>query len=109
MMRPLQIRCASRWWARARGLIGHPRLCLGQGLLIHPCRAVHGWGMRYPLDLAFLDRQAHILKIDVLKPGGWAVCWTACSVLELAPGSVAYYGWKEGECVAAFIPSATRS
>ncbi|MCK9507252.1 MAG: DUF192 domain-containing protein [Pigmentiphaga sp.] len=106
-MKPLQLRCAYRWRDRARGLIGYPRLRLGQGLLIHPCRAVHGWGMRYPLDVAFLDRQARIRKMGVLKPGGWLVCWTACAALELAPGSLAYYGWKEGQCVAALVPPVT--
>src|SRR5690606_31751883 len=53
-MKPLELREARQVWARARGLIGYPRLRLGQGLLIHRCREVHGWGMRYPLDVAFL-------------------------------------------------------
>jgi uncharacterized protein len=50
-----RVRVADRFWLRARGLLGRPALAEGEGLLLRPCRAVHTWGMRYPIDVAFLD------------------------------------------------------
>lgn len=94
---PLRIRLADHGWARARGLIAYPRLRLGEGLWLRPCRAVHAWGMSYPLDVVFLDADQRIVKIGVLRPGGCLGCWAARSVVELAPGSVRHYRWQRGE------------
>jgi uncharacterized membrane protein (UPF0127 family) len=61
--RPLatRVRLADRFWLRARGLLGRPRLAEDEGLLLRPCRAVHTWGMRYPIDVAFLDPGGTVL------------------------------------------------
>lgn len=56
-----RVRLADRFWLRARGLLGRPPLGDGEGLLLRPCRAVHTWGMRYPIDVAFLDRTGTVL------------------------------------------------
>jgi len=42
--------------ARLLGLAGLERDEAGPGLLIPRCRSVHTFGMRFPLDLVFLDR-----------------------------------------------------
>jgi uncharacterized protein len=52
---------ADRFWLRARGLLGRRRLEGGEGLLIRPCRAVHTFGMGYPIDVAFLDEEGTIV------------------------------------------------
>lgn len=52
---------ADSFWLRARGLLGRPRLEHDEGLLIHPCRAVHTLGMRYPIDVAFLDERGIVV------------------------------------------------
>lgn len=76
-------------WDRLRGLLGRPRLQAGEGLLIDPCPSVHTIGMTYPLDLAFLDADFHLLKqVSDLKPLRWAACTNARATLELAPGSL---------------------
>ncbi|MGH2955264.1 MAG: DUF192 domain-containing protein [Solirubrobacterales bacterium] len=41
--------------ARLLGLAGLRRECAGAGLLIPRCRSVHTVGMRFGLDLVFLD------------------------------------------------------
>lgn len=83
---------------RMRGLLGRPRLVPGEGLLLDPCRAVHTAGMRYPLDLAFLDRAWRIARLVVaLPPWRVAACLGAVMTLELAPGSVAALGLNAGE------------
>lgn len=47
-----------------RGLIGHS-LKPGEGLLLSPCRQVHTFGMSYPIDVVFCDRDwlvVHLVK-----------------------------------------------
>ena len=41
--------------ARLLGLAGLERLPAGRALLIPACRAVHTWGMRFALDVAFVE------------------------------------------------------
>ena len=37
-------------------MLGRPAPRPGEGLLLTPCSSVHMYGMRFPLDVAFLDR-----------------------------------------------------
>jgi uncharacterized protein len=53
-------------WLRLRGLLGRPEPEPGEGLLIHPCRAVHMYGMRYGIDVIFLDQEG---RVEALYPG----------------------------------------
>lgn len=47
--------------SRARGLLGtRPD---GDSLLLAPCNDVHTLGMRYPLDIAFVDRTGLVLEV----------------------------------------------
>jgi uncharacterized protein len=85
-------------WDRARGLLGRPRLEAGEGLLIDPCPSVHTVGMRYPLDLVFLDAEFRLLKqVSALPPLRWAGCKQARATLELAPGSLAALNLEPGD------------
>ncbi len=52
---------ADRFWRRALGLLGRTPLVEGEGLLLRPCKAVHTWGMRYPIDVAFLDGRGRVV------------------------------------------------
>ena len=76
------------FWERMRGLLGTGSLPVGTGLLIDPCAAVHTIGMRYPLDLVFLDRHGVVVRVcrDV-PPGRFSVGDVhARMTLEVAPG-----------------------
>ena len=48
---------------RMRGLLALPPLQGGEGLLIESCSSVHTIGMRYSLDLAFIDRHWVVRKL----------------------------------------------
>ncbi len=75
---------------RVRGLLGRPALTREQGLLIRPCNSIHTIGMRYPIDLVFLDRQWIIKKLVYdLRP--WRLAWSpgASMVVELQGGTLA--------------------
>ena len=73
---------------RMRGLLGRPQLNEDEGLIINPCSSIHTAGMRYPIDLVFLDRNWIIIKtVTALKPWRMAACPAASMVLELPTGS----------------------
>ena len=75
---------------RRTGLLKHPGLEPGQGLWIVPCEAVHTFGMKFPIDVLFLNKQWKVLKIRrEMGRRGMAVSLLAHSVLELPAGAAA--------------------
>ena len=88
-------------WDRMRGLLGRPPLAEGEGLLIETCGMVHTFGMRYRLDLAFLDPQGRVCKLVAgLGPARCAGSLAAQATLELAPGALEKAGLKIGDRLA---------
>src|SRR5690606_831737 len=86
----LALRRAGGAWQRLRGLLGGPRLAPGQALWLDPCRAIHTAGMRYAIDVAFVDGRGRVVRIiHGLRPWRWACCWRARSVVEMAAGEAA--------------------
>ena len=75
---------------RRTGLLKHSDLNPGEGLWIAPCEAVHTIGMKFPIDLVYLNKQRQVVKIrgDL---GKWRLsgCLRAHSVLELPSGRAA--------------------
>ena len=84
------LKIASSFIARTKGLLGTHDLALGSGLWIHRCNSIHTFFMRYSLDCIFLDKDMHVCKLvrDV-KPGRvvWPI-WDAASVIEMKAGSL---------------------
>ena len=74
--------------SRKTGLLKHDRLERGQGLWINPCEGVHTIGMKFPIDVLFLDKKRRVVKIRAKMPR-WriAACLRAHSVLELPSGT----------------------
>lgn len=90
-------RARSRW-ERLRGLLGRRPLAPDEALLIEPCASVHTFGMGYPIDLAFLDREGRVLRIvRELKPLRVAVRPGARATLEMAAGAAAGLGLRAGD------------
>jgi uncharacterized membrane protein (UPF0127 family) len=54
---------------RMRGLLGRRALEPGRGLLLERTRTIHTFGMRFPLRVAFLDRELRVLEVQDLPPG----------------------------------------
>lgn len=78
---------------RMRGLLWRPALAPGQGLLIAPCNSVHTFGMRYAIDVVFLDREGRVLKVyPALKPLRMAMARGARQVIEMAAGEASRLG-----------------
>lgn len=83
---------------RRTGLLAHHSLQLGEGLWIVPCEAVHTIGMKFAIDVLFLDKKRKVLKIRKdMKQWRMAACFRAHSVLELPAGSAAATGTIVGD------------
>ena len=69
--------------ARLLGLALLDRERAGSGLWIPRCRSVHTFGMRFDLDVVFVDRSGLPLRrVDRLGPSRLAYCRGAYGVLE---------------------------
>jgi uncharacterized membrane protein (UPF0127 family) len=101
-----RIRPADRFLRRLRGLLGTSSLAPGDGLWIVPCVRVHTVGMRYPLDLAFLDADGTVVGcVDALPPNRVSPAFRgARGVLELPPGTIARTGTRPGDTLR-FLPA----
>lgn len=92
----LRYHAAEGFLARARGLIGRPPPLPGCALLLHGVRVVHGFGMRYPLDLVFLDHDGNLVDCAILRPWQVAGCRAARHVLEMRAGEIERLGLRRG-------------
>lgn len=71
---------------RARGLLGRRGLPARHGLWLGT-RSVHTVGMRFTLDLVWLDRGGAVVRVDTqVGPRRMRVCLRARGVVELAAG-----------------------
>lgn len=80
--------------ARRVGLLKHERLEPEQGLYILgrswiPFMAIHTFGMKFPIDVLFLDKNQRVLRLETIHPN--RIVWVrgARGALELAQGAVA--------------------
>jgi protein-S-isoprenylcysteine O-methyltransferase Ste14/uncharacterized membrane protein (UPF0127 family) len=76
---------------RLTGLLGSYPPDLRRALYIIPCNAVHTFGMRYALDIAFLDGEGSVVRlITGLAPNRLTgTVPSAATALEFAPGALA--------------------
>jgi uncharacterized membrane protein (UPF0127 family) len=86
-------------WSRLRGLLGSPPLRQGQGLLLDSCSWIHTLGMRFPIDVLYLNRERVVLRTDVnMRPNRVGpLVWRACSVVELPVGAIERTGTRIGD------------
>lgn len=83
---------------RRRGLLKHSSLEPGDGLWIAPCEAVHSFGMKFAIDVLYLDKKKKVKKIRAnMVPRRMSACLTAHSVLELPSGTAEATGTQRGD------------
>jgi uncharacterized protein len=70
--------------ARLLGLAWRDRAAAGSGLLIPRCASVHTFGMRFALDVFFLDRAGRVIAVRRRVPPR-RVVWQhgAAAILEI--------------------------
>ncbi|HMJ01628.1 MAG TPA: 3-hydroxyacyl-CoA dehydrogenase NAD-binding domain-containing protein [Conexibacter sp.] len=80
----LDVRCAHDPLARLLGLAGLRTPPPDAGLLLTRTRSVHTFGMRFALDLVWLDRDGRVARVDrAVPPGRIRVCQAAHAVIEV--------------------------
>jgi len=86
---------------RRTGLLKHTSLPAGEGVWIVPCEGVHTIGMKFPIDVLFLDKKKRVVKV---RPdmGRWRMSLSlfAHSVLELPAGTIRSTGTEKGHQLA---------
>jgi uncharacterized protein len=94
-----KVRPASTFLSRFVGLLGTAAIEDGEGLWIVPCRSVHTLGMRYPIDVAFLDARGVVVGIlEGFPPNRVGrVFRGARGALELRSGILAATGTVPGD------------
>ncbi|HSD77764.1 MAG TPA: DUF192 domain-containing protein [Solirubrobacteraceae bacterium] len=83
----LSVHVARTWRERRVGLAKLDDLPPDHALHILRCPAVHTFGMRFALDLVWLDGAGHVVRVDREVPAGrQRVCPRARSVVECRGG-----------------------
>jgi uncharacterized membrane protein (UPF0127 family) len=83
----LRVYEARTWRARRDGLAALPGIPDDCGLWISPCRSIHTIGMRFPLDLVWLDGELNVRGVSHdVAPRRVRSDLRARSVIELASG-----------------------
>lgn len=106
----VHVRLLDNWWTRLRGLLFAPAPTVGHGVILTPCRAVHMYLMRFPLDVVFLDPHGRVVALyPSLTPGARTrVEREAQHALELPEGTIERSGTEIGDRVT-WTPAADRS
>jgi len=89
------------------GLLGSPEPLPGDGLLIERTQSIHMFFMRYPIDVAFIDRSARVTRlVPGLRP--WRVVWWARGArdcIELGVGTLEASRTQHGDQLAIAEPT----
>ncbi|MFF5182522.1 DUF192 domain-containing protein [Streptomyces sp. NPDC000345] len=90
---PLEI--AASYRARTRGLLG--RDDVDGAMLLSPAGGVHTFGMRMPIDVAYLDRRLTVIAVHTMPPGRLGLPrLRSRHVLEAAAGAMREWGVRRG-------------
>lgn len=64
-----KVETAETFTTRLKGLLGRKSLEPGSGLLINPCNSIHCFFMKFPIDVAFVDKEHKVIRvIPGMKP-----------------------------------------
>jgi uncharacterized membrane protein (UPF0127 family) len=89
------LRIAASYRARTRGLLGAAGI--EGALLLTPAASVHTVRMRFPIDVAYLDRRFRVLAVRTMPPGRLGrPRLLARHVLEAEAGALARWGVVRG-------------
>lgn len=82
--------------SRARGLLG--RTGIEGALVLTKCRSVHTIGMKFPIDVAYLDPSGVVLKTAHMRRHRIGLpVWKASIVVEAEAGAFERWGLHVGD------------
>ena len=75
---------------RMKGLLGQKEMKAGEALWIKPCMSIHTFGMKFPIDVIFLNKKNEVIAIKKnLRPNRLTrIYFSSVSVLELPAGTI---------------------
>jgi len=78
---------------RFKGLLGRKSLEPGQGMILRPCKGIHTFFMKFPIDVVFLDKENQLIGLYKNLPPYrmTSIYRNAHSVLELPAGTLDEY------------------
>ena len=83
---------------RRTGLLNHTKLEPGDGLWIVPSEGVHTFGMKFAIDVLFLDKKRRVKKMRPnMVRGKIAMSLLSHSTLELPAGTIEETGTQKGD------------
>ena len=83
---------------RMVGLLNRGRFDRGEGLLLDRCYGIHTFGMRFPIDVLFLDKDLRVIRaVKALPPFRTCVVRKAVYVLEVPVGALDASRTVEGD------------
>ncbi|MFI7323627.1 DUF192 domain-containing protein [Streptomyces rubiginosohelvolus] len=89
------LRIAASYRARTKGLLG--RDGIEGAMMLTPCGSVHTFRMRFPIDVAYLDRKFTVLAVTTMKPGRLGLPrLRARHVVEAEAGAMVRWGVRPG-------------
>ncbi len=96
---PYQVMEAKSVIGRLRGLLGTSKPFEGKVLYIRPCSGIHTFGMQYPIDAVFIDKNKTVSRIFLaLKPNKITkVNRIDKAVLEFPAGTVSKFSIQIGD------------
>jgi hypothetical protein len=87
---------ADTFRGRGRGLLG--RDGIEGAILLKPARSVHTIGMRFPIDVAFCDRDLVVVRtVRMARHRLGRPCLKACQVIEAQAGAFERWGLEVGD------------
>ena len=86
----VDIKRADRLRARLLGLYRHRNLSLGDGVWLVPCNNIQTIGMKYSIDVVFLDAEHRVVRVYTRVKPGRVIWWVprARSAVEVPAGAV---------------------
>jgi uncharacterized membrane protein (UPF0127 family) len=83
---------------RTRGLLG--RTSIEGAFVIERCRWVHTVGMKFPVDVAYLDATGVVVKtVAMRRHRVGAPVWKSRTVIEAEGGAFARWGLRVGDTI----------
>ncbi len=83
---------------RMIGLLNRGQLGRGEGLLLDRCYGIHTFGMRFPIDVLFLDKDLRVIRaVKALPPYRTCVVKKSVYVLEVPTGALDASRTTEGD------------
>lgn len=102
-----QCRFANTVLKRMIGLLSRNHLDQGEGLLIDRCYGIHTIGMRFAIDVLFLDKELRVVRaVPSLPPLRTCAVRHAVYALELPVGAIAQSATQTGDQIQIQVRSA---